>query len=88
MSRRVYTLADLAQEDFQPRFSAWLRVTPGGTGLDYMEWINRHSPRYRAARGVAKVIDHDDFTAWLESNAVELAVSSGPGDAKRTEERE
>jgi len=71
--RRTYSRADLGREDYQPRFAIWLRVTPGGTAFDYMQWINRHSPRYLAERGVERVRDHDDFDAWLEVNAKEHA---------------
>lgn len=69
--RRTYSRADLGKEDYQPRFATWLRVTPGGTAFDYMEWINRNAPRYKAARGVDRVHDQDDFTAWLEVNGAE-----------------
>lgn len=69
--RRTYSAADLDHEEYQPRFVVWLRVTPGGTAFDYMQWIERNVPRYRAARGIDRITDHDDFTAWLEANARE-----------------
>lgn len=69
--RRVYTRADLAHEDFQPRFALWLRITPGGTFGDYMEWISRNVVRYHAARGITHTSDQNDFSAWLEANAAE-----------------
>lgn len=71
--RRVYSRADLDTDDFQPRFAIWLRVTPGGTAFDYMNWINRHAPRYRHERAIGRIVDHDDFDRWLEANAVEHA---------------
>lgn len=71
MSSRIYTRADLATNDFQPRFAAWLRATPGGRLIDYMDWINRNVPRYLEAVGQPRVSNHDECTAWLEVNAGE-----------------
>lgn len=60
--------------NINPRYAIWREVAgPDAKNWQYIAFIWRMSDAYLADRGVKRITDQDDFTAFIRENASKAA---------------
>ena len=49
----------------QPRAQVFMDLFGEWDNVEYMNWISRMKELYLEARGLNRIVDHDDFTEFL-----------------------